>query len=71
MNLDCHYNVGKAIRRAQAIADVSNEQLANWTHVSPATVRKWHRSEDAKVSRVVQLSAMLNMPINDFLKLGR
>jgi hypothetical protein len=69
--MDCYYNVGKAIKRAQAIRDVSNDRLANWTNVTPAQVRRWHRSEDLKVSRLVQLSAMLNMSIDDFLKLGR
>ena len=69
--MDCYYNVGKAIKRAQAITDVSNDKLANWTHVTPAQVRRWHRLEDLKVSRLVQLSAMFNMSTEELLKLGR
>ena len=69
--VSCYYNVGKAIRRAQAIADVNDKWLANASSSTPEKVRKWREQEDMKVSRVVQLSAIFNMSVDDFLALGR
>jgi len=69
--ISCHYNVGKAIRRAQAIADVNDKWLANALSSTPEKVSKWREQEDMKVSRVVQLSAIFNMSVDDFLALGR
>ena len=67
----CSYNVGKAIRRAQAIADVDDKWLANVASSTPEEVKEWREQEDMKVSRVTQLSAIFNMSVDDFLKLGR
>lgn len=67
----CYYDVGKALRRAQAITDVSNERLANAVSSTPDEVIKWRQQQDAKVSRVVQLSACFNMSVDEFLDLGR
>jgi len=67
----CYYNVGKAIRRAQAIADVDDKWLANATSSTTETVSKWREQEDMEVSRVVQLSAIFNTSVDEFLELGR
>ena len=69
--IHCYYNVGKAIRRAQAIADVDDKWLSSVASTTPEEVVKWREQEDAKVSRVVQLSAIFNMSVDDFLELGR
>lgn len=67
----CYYNVGKAVRRAQAIADVDDKWLANVTSSTSEEVTKWRQEEDMEVSRVVQLSAVFNMSVDEFLELGR
>lgn len=69
--MTCHFKIGKAIKRAQAIADVDNEKLAAAMSVTPTQVSRWRQWEDAKVSRVVQLSAYFSMSVDEFLELGR
>jgi len=67
----CHFKIGKAIKRAQAIADVDNEKLAKAMSVTTTQVSRWRQWEDAKVSRVVWLAAYFNMSVDEFLELGR
>ena len=64
-------DVGKALKKAQALAGVSNDELAVEFGVTPVQVCRWRHKEDMKFSRVVQLANRLNLSLDEFEKLGR
>lgn len=64
-------DVGKALKKAQALAGVSNDELAKEFGVTPVQVCRWRHKDDMKFSRVVQLANRLNVTLDEFEKLGR
>ena len=64
-------DVGKALKKAQALAGVSNDELAKEFGVTPVQVCRWRHKDDMKFSRVVQLASRLNVTLDEFEKLGR
>lgn len=67
----CPSSTGRALKKAQALAGVSNEELAKEFGVTPVQVCRWRHKDDMKFSRVVQLASRLNMSLDEFEKLGR
>lgn len=66
-----HSSTGRALKKAQALAGVSNDELAKEFGVTPVQVCRWRHKDDMKFSRVVQLASRLNMTLDEFEKLGR
>jgi len=64
------FNVGLALQKAQKSSDISSNDLAKELGVSYMQIYRWQRSEDLKLSRVVELATHFQMPIEQFLKLG-
>ena len=64
-------DVGKALKKAQALAGVSNDELAKEFGVTPVQVCRWRHKDDMKFSRVVQLANRLNLSLDEFEQLGR
>ena len=69
--MTCPSDVGKALKKAQALAGVSNDELAREFGVTPVQVCRWRHKDDMKFSRVVQLASRLNVTLDEFEKLGR
>ena len=71
LKMICPSNVGLALKKAQALAGVSNDDLAKEFGVTPVQVCRWRHKDDMKFSRVVQLASRLNMTLDEFERLGR
>lgn len=69
--MTCRSNVGLALKKAQALAGVSNDDLAKEFSVTPVQVCRWRHKEDMKFSRVVELAYRLNVTLDEFESLGR
>jgi transcriptional regulator with XRE-family HTH domain len=67
----CPSNVGLALKKAQALAGVSNDELAKEFGVTPVQVCRWRHKDDMKFSRVVQLANRLGLTLDEFEQLGR
>ncbi len=65
-----HYNVGKSLRIAQELNEVTSRKLANDLAVSPQQVHRWRNMTDMKVSKVETICNYLNMEFSKFLELG-
>jgi len=64
------FNVGLALQKAQKSSDISSNDLAKALAVSYMQIYRWQRSEDLKLSRVVELATHFQMPVEAFIKLG-
>ena len=64
-------NVGMALKKAQALAGVTNQELAKEFGVTVVQVCRWRHNNDMKFSRVVQLANRLDLTLDEFEKLGR
>jgi transcriptional regulator with XRE-family HTH domain len=67
----CPSSTGRALKKAQALAGVSNEELAKEFGVGNVAVCRWRHKDDMKFSLVVQLANRLNLTLDEFEKLGR
>jgi plasmid maintenance system antidote protein VapI len=63
-------NVGKCIKIAQAINDVSNIDLAKEFGVKPQQVIRWRTNDDMSVNRAIEISKFFGMTFEQFLSLG-
>ena len=66
-----HFNVGESIRAAQKENVISNRQMAKDFEVSEMTIQRWRNSEDATLTRIVDLAEYFNHDFESFLELGR
>ena len=64
-------STGRALKKAQALAGVSNEQLAKEFGVGNVAVCRWRHKNDMKFSLVVKLADRLNLSLDEFERLGR
>ena len=64
------FNVGLALQKAQKSSGISSNDLAKELGVSYMQIYRWQRSDDLKLSRVVELATHFQMPIEQFLRLG-
>jgi DNA-binding Xre family transcriptional regulator len=64
------YNVGKSLRIAQELNEVSSRQLAKDLSVSPQQVHRWRNMNDMKVSKVETICNYLDIEFGKFLELG-
>jgi hypothetical protein len=69
--MTCLSSTGRALKKAQALAGVSNIELAKEFGVSNLSICRWRHHEDMKFSRVVTLCQMFNLSLDEFEKLGR
>ena len=60
---------GKAIRAAQAGSHTRISDIAKEIGVAPQQVSRWQKSEDIKLSRAVEIAAVFNLSLVDFLAL--
>ncbi len=67
----CRSSTGRALKKAQALAGVSNDQLAKEFNVRPVQISRWRHHKDMKFSRVVTLCQMFNLSLDEFERLGR
>ena len=69
--MTCLSSTGRALKKAQALAGVSNEELAKEFGVWNVAVCRWRHKDDMKFSLVVQLANRLNLSLDEFERLGR
>jgi len=69
--MTCRSSTGRALKKAQALAGVSNEELAKEFGVGNVAVCRWRHKDDMKFSLVVQLAYRLNLSLDEFEQLGR
>lgn len=67
----CLSSTGRALKKAQALAGVSNKELAKEFGVGNLAVCRWRHQEDMKFSRVVKLCDRFNLSLDEFERLGR
>ena len=60
---------GKAIRAAQASSHTRISDIAKEIGVAPQQVSRWQKSEDIKLSRAVEIAAVFDLSLADFLDL--
>ena len=60
---------GKAIRAAQASSHTRISDIAKEIGVAPQQVSRWQKSQDIKLSRAVEIAAVFNLSLVDFLVL--
>ena len=65
-----HFNIGESIRVAQKQSRVSNRQMAKDFEVSEMTIQRWRNSEDATLTKIVDLAEYFNHDFESFLELG-
>ena len=66
-----HSNIGKALRRVQADKRISNVDVARHFKVNPVQVARWRNSDDNRFSRVVEFAQFFDVPLQEFVELGR
>ena len=64
-------DVDDRIRAAQKENVISNRQMAKDFEVSEMTIQRWRNSEDATLTRIVDLAEYFNHDFESFLELGR
>ena len=64
------YNVGKSLRIAQELNEVSSRKLANDLAVVPQQVHRWRNMNDMKLSKIQIFCNYFDMEICKFLELG-
>jgi tellurite resistance-related uncharacterized protein len=64
------YNVGKSLRIAQELNEVSSRELAKDLTVSPQQVHRWRHMSDMKLSKIQIFCNYFDMEICKFLELG-
>lgn len=64
------YNVGKSLRIAQELNEVSSRQLAKDLSVVPQQVHRWRHMSDMKLSKIQIFCNYFDMEICKFLELG-
>ena len=65
------YNVGKSLRIAQELNEVSSRQLAKDLTISPQQIVRWRHMSDMKLSKIQIFCNYFDMEICKFLELGR
>lgn len=60
---------GKAIRAAQANSHTRISDIAKEIGVAPQQVSRWQKSKDIKLSRAVEIAAVFDLSLADFLVL--
>ena len=68
--MTCPSSTGRALKKAQALAGVSNEELAKEFGVGNVAVCRWRHKDDMKFSLVVKLANRLNLSLDEFEQLG-
>jgi ribosome-binding protein aMBF1 (putative translation factor) len=63
-------NIGKCVRVAQEVRDISSQKLAADFKTTKQQVWRWRNAEDMKVSKVEELAQYFKLTRNDFLDLG-
>jgi hypothetical protein len=63
-------NVGKCIRVAQEMRDISTSTMCKDFGVSRQQVHRWRSSDDMRVHKVEEFANYFNMGRNEFLSLG-
>ena len=64
-------STGRALKKAQALAGVSNDQLAKEFGVNRVAICRWRHKDDMKFSLVVRLAERLDLSLEEFERLGR
>jgi DNA-binding Xre family transcriptional regulator len=64
------YNIGKSLRIAQELNEVSSRQLAKDLAVSPQQVHRWRNMSDMKISKIQTLCDYFDINVCKFLELG-
>jgi len=67
----CHSDCGKALRRAQAMRDVSIAELAKELDCHVNKISRWRHTRDMKFSRVLWFCNRFDLTLEEFDSLGR
>jgi hypothetical protein len=66
-----HYaNIGKSIKVALAIREITNLSMAKHFNVLPQQVIRWKNTENHSIHRVQEFSDFFGMHLDDFIALG-
>lgn len=63
-------NIGKCLRIAQAMKDVTNVELARHFSVKPQQVVRWRNAEDMAIRRMEEIAGYFNMSLIEFMSLS-
>ena len=64
------FNIGSALRDAQAQRNITNRELATRVGVSEGQVWRWRSSCDMLMSRIEEICNAMEMEVKEFLELG-
>lgn len=65
------FNVGRSLRAAQEIRDMTNSQVASEMSVGNQQISIWRHKADNKFSTVKRLADLFEMSLDEFDRLGR
>ncbi len=63
-------NIGKCVRVAQAMKEVTNVEMARHFSVKPQQVVRWRNAEDMSVRRMEEIAEYCGMSLITFLSLS-
>ena len=69
MNID-YANIGKSIKVALAIRDITNLNMAKHFNVLPQQVIRWKNTENHSIHRVQEFAEFFDMHLDDFIAIG-
>lgn len=65
------FNVGRSLRAAQEMREMSNSQVAQEMSVGNQQISIWRHKADNKFSTVKKLADLFEMSLDEFDSLGR